>query len=148
MTALSLALLLANCLAAMMLLRFGRREERVIILTVIAYVCLPPFVYELQIGTFRYAVFALELVWMGALFWGVMRLDRWWPILAAGAQLLACLSHLLPFVLFDLYVWSTVTVRLAIWAFVSLILLVGSWEAWAHWAVTFKGETRGERVEV
>jgi len=144
----SLALLLANVLAACVLFRFGHREERVIIVTAIAYVLLPPFVYQFQFATFRYGVFGLELVWMVALLWAAMKLDRWWPLLAASAQLLSCLSHLLPLLIFEVYLWSSVTVRLGLWAVVSLILLIGSWETWAHWVVTFEGEARGKRVEV
>lgn len=148
MSSLSLALLVANLIAAATILWFGRREERVIILVAIAYVCLPPLVYDYQFNTFRYGVFLLEVVWMCVLLWGSLRLDRWWPLVAASAQLLALLSHILPFLFFKVYLWSAVTVRLGLWAVVSFVLLLGAWEAWAHWAVTFKGVTRGNRMEV
>lgn len=148
MSLLSLALLIANALAAVALMLFGRKEERVIVLVAIAYVCLPPLVHQYQFNTFRYGVFVLEVVWMCVLIWGSLRVDRWWPLVAASIQFLALLSHILPFFFFKIYLWSAVTVRLGLWAVVSLILLMGAWEAWAHWAVTFKGVTRGKRMEV
>lgn len=148
MSSLSLALLVVNSIAAATIMWFGQREERVIILVAIAYVCLPPLVHDYQFNTFRYGVFALEVVWMFVLLWGALRLDRWWPLVAASAQLLALLSHILPLLFFKVYLWSAVTVRLGLWAVVSLILLMGAWEAWAHWAVTFGGEVRGKRLEV
>lgn len=147
MSLLTLAILVANAFAAITLLRFGQREERVIVLATIAYVCLPPLVAQFHFQTFRYGIFGVEIVWMIALFWGAMRLERWWPLMAAAAQVVTCLSHILTLFLFEMYLWSAVTLRLGLWFVVSLILLMGSWEAWAHWAVTFKGEVRGKRME-
>lgn len=137
-----------NALTAAALYKVGGREERAIVLTAIAYVCLPPLVHGFQIGTFRYGVFGLEVLWLVVLVWGVIRLERWWPILASGAQLLSCMSHILPLFWADIYVWSTVTVRFALWALISLILLMGTWETWAHSIVTIKGSGNGKRVEV
>lgn len=140
------ALFAANLIAISMLLRFGTREEQAVALAGVACICLPPLIHELQIGTFRYGVFGLELGLLATLLVATARVARWWPILASGAQLLACLSHIIPHLMADIYVWSTVTVRLGIWAFVSLFMLFGAWETWAHRAVHQKGRDKWRNI--
>lgn len=137
-----------NIVAAFLMLRFGKREEKAVIWVATAYIALPPLVYGLQIGTFRYGVFALEMVLLYTLLVTALRIDRWWSIAATGAQALACLTHIVPLAMVDVYVWSTVTIRIWLWAVVSFLLLAGAWETWAHSALTIKGMGNGKRVEV
>src|SRR5690606_25160939 len=101
-----------------------------------------------QTGTFRYGVFGLEMALPCILPVTALRVDRWWQIAATGAQAWACLTHIVPLAMVDVYVWSTVTIRIWLWAVVSFLLLAGAWETWAHSALTIKGMGNGKRVEV
>ncbi|MNN97095.1 hypothetical protein D3C81_2161920 [compost metagenome] len=60
-----------------------------------------------------------------------MRSTRWWLVLAAALQLLVVCTHLLPFLSSQLTAWTGVTVRLALWALISLTIFGGAWEAMA-----------------
>lgn len=137
-----------NILAGSLLLAFGKPEERTAVFATIAYVALPPLVYGLQIGTFRYGVFTLEVMLLGVFIYAGFKTDRWWPLWAAGAQLLTCLTHFVAINTSVFQVWGAVTVRLGLWAVVSIILLLGAWEAWSRHAVVSRGLTLGDKLEI
>lgn len=130
--AVALTLLALNLVGAAGILRWGRGEERALIALIAVYVLATPWLEVFEINTIRIGVFVAEIVLLTALFWTSGRISRWWVVSACGAQLIAVLSHLMPFVLSDLYIWTSVALRRYAWAMVSLSMLAGVWETWAH----------------
>lgn len=145
---LSVVLACLNAFAGLVLYVFGKRHERATVLTTIVYVALPPVIYSLQYGSFRYGIFALELMLLAAFVITAIKTDRWWPILAAGAQILTCTTHFATFNPSDYHVWGAVTVRVGLWTVVTTILLLGAWETWARHIVVSRGLTLGVKMEV
>lgn len=135
----SFAALLSNFVAGILLFYFGTKEERAVVVVAVAYVLLPPVIYGFAVGAFRYGVFILEIALLIAFVYAALKIDRWWLIVAAGAQLLTCMTHIAALHDSLIYTWSAVTVRLGLWALVSIILFLGAWETWAHRAFSSKG---------
>lgn len=137
---LAVTLLLLNALAGSLLLRFGTWSERFIVAVVSAYIIANPLIYTWTIGgTFRIVTFLTELVLFCALWWCAEKVDRWWLITAAGAQLIVAFSHVIPLVISGIYVWTDVSIRLAAWTVISAALLGGAWETWAIQKLASKG---------
>lgn len=137
---LAVTLLLLNALAGSLLLRFGTWSERFIVAVVSAYILANPLIYTWTIGgTFRIVTFLTELVLFCALWWCAEKVDRWWLITAAGAQLIVAFSHVIPLVISGIYVWTDVSIRLAAWTVISAALLGGAWETWAIQKLASKG---------
>ncbi|WAC59500.1 hypothetical protein [Brevundimonas sp. SL130] len=87
------------------------------------------WVDHLAVGEFRWAV---ALVSAGLLAWLAqlsLRYDRWWLLLAAGAQLLALGTHVSALVGPDALTWSIVTTRMVAWVEIMVLGLFGVWEA-------------------
>lgn len=109
----------------------GGRVERYAAALLATYILVEPLVLPLQLSTWRIGLAGLNL----ALFAGLWRLSvrshRWWLVLAAALQLLVVCTHLLPFLSSQLTAWTGVTVRLALWALISLTIFGGAWEAMA-----------------
>jgi presenilin-like A22 family membrane protease len=107
----------------------GRRPERQAAVGLFLTQVLSGWVDHLLIGRFRWAVACISL---GLLIMFVrlsLRHDRWWLILAAGAQFLALATHISSLVGSDALTWSIVTARMTVWVEIMLLAIFGVWEA-------------------
>ena len=144
----SIALAGLNLCAAFVFLCFGTKVERAIVAAIIAYISLPPLIYTFQIDTFRYGIFVLELALLSVFVVGGVRADRWWLILATGTQVIVCLTHIVGIKASIFYEWSAITLRLGLWALITLILLLGAWETWSRRIGSTTERPIGEKLEV
>lgn len=143
-----IAQLIANLLAAALLMWRGTRGERAVVALLAVYVVTTPLLETLAVGTFRAGVFTGEVVLFLGMWWVAERLDRWWLVLIAGAQVIALVSHLIPFLIPDLYVWTDVAIRHAVWVAITTFLLFGAWETWAIQKLAAEGRARDKRVDI
>ena len=58
-----------------------------------------------------------------------LRYDRWWLLLAAGAQLIALSTHFAGVAGSDALLWSIVSTRMVVWFELLLLAVFGVWEA-------------------
>jgi hypothetical protein len=87
------------------------------------------WVDHLVLGQFRWAVALISLGLLVLLVRLSLRYDRWWLMLAAGAQFLALGTHLSSLVGPDALTWSIVTTRMVAWVEIMMLALFGVWEA-------------------
>ena len=127
----SILLLAITGLSILLLALFGEREERMAAGLFIVVMIVTPYLQPLGQGTFRWAVALSSALLFGFLLWRSLKADRWWLLAAAGCQLLALSTHLLPLIRMDALIWSTVTVRWVSWMLLMLISAFGAWEAWS-----------------
>ncbi|PZT94733.1 MAG: hypothetical protein DI624_14410 [Brevundimonas sp.] len=107
----------------------GRRPEREAALGLFLAQLLSIWVDHLVIGQFRWAVAAISLGLLILLVRLALRYDRWWLLMAAGAQLLAFITHLSSLVGPGALTWSIVTARMTVWVEIMLLAIFGVWEA-------------------
>ena len=72
--------------------------------------------------------------------------DRWWLLLAAGAQLIAVSTHLAGLAGSDALLWSIVSTRMVVWFELMLLALFGVWEARNAPYATFKSRRAPDRA--
>lgn len=116
-------------LALVLLLWKGGWPERQAGLGLIAAQQISGWVDHLEIGQFRWAVAIVSICLLIQLIWLSLRYDRWWLLLAAGAQLLAFSTHVTSLIGPDALTWSIVTTRMVAWAQIMVLALFGVWEA-------------------
>lgn len=126
-----LSLLLEGLTYAVMalLLWKGRTPERIVVVALFALQWGTPFVDHLFIGHFRWGVASLSFAMFCLLVGLALRHDRWWLLLAAGAQLIAVSTHLAGIAGSDALLWSIVSTRMVVWFELLLLALFGVWEA-------------------
>ncbi|WEK41110.1 MAG: hypothetical protein P0Y50_05755 [Candidatus Brevundimonas colombiensis] len=107
----------------------GRRPEREAALGLFLTQILSGWVDHLVIGQFRWAVAAISFGLLALLIRLALRYDRWWLLLAAGAQLLAFVTHLSSLLGPGALTWSIVTARMTVWVEIMFLALFGVWEA-------------------
>lgn len=112
-----------------LLLWKGRTPERMVVVALFALQWGTPLVDHLFIGHFRWGVAALSFAMFGLLVGLALRYDRWWLLLAAGAQLIAVSTHLAGIAGSDALLWSIVSTRMVVWFELLLLALFGVWEA-------------------
>jgi hypothetical protein len=124
----SIALGILSLIAAVTLWRCGDRDERAAVVLMAAVALLTPLVDHLQNGGLRWAVAVLDgLNFVGLVAIAFVR-RRWWPIPLAGCQLIVALTHVVGMAS-DHWVWTAVTVRIAAWCVILLILFFAAYEA-------------------
>ena len=106
-----------------LLLWKGRMPERIALVALVVLNWGTPLVDHLFIGHFRWGVAILSVSMFCLLVGLALRYDRWWLLLAAGAQLIAVSTHL------DALLWSIVSTRMVVWFELLLLALFGVWEA-------------------
>ncbi|WP_426020447.1 hypothetical protein [Brevundimonas sp. DWR2-3-1b1] len=126
-----LSLLLEGLTYAVMalLLWKGRTPERIVVVALFTLQWGTPFVDHLFIGHFRWGVASLSFAMFCLLVGLALRYDRWWLLLAAGAQLIAVSTHLASIAGSDALLWSIVSTRMVVWFELLLLALFGVWEA-------------------
>jgi hypothetical protein len=124
--------LLLECLTygvMALLLWKGRTPERIVVVALLALQWGTPLVDHLFIGQFRWGVAVLSFAMFCLLTTLALRYDRWWLLLAAGAQLIAVSTHLAGIAGSDALLWSIVSTRMVVWFELLLLALFGVWEA-------------------
>lgn len=115
-------------LAIILLAVKGKRAERFAAIGLAVGQWGTPLVDHLVIGDFRWAVAAISL----GLFLLLVRLatvhDRWWLMLAAGAQSLSLATHVVTIFGAQALTWSIVTTRMTVWGEIMILALFGLWE--------------------
>ena len=126
-----LSLLLACLTYGVMalLLWKGRTPERIALVALVVLNWGTPLVDDLFIGDFRWGVAILSVSMFFLLVGLALRYDRWWLLLAAGAQLIAVSTHLAGIAGSDALLWSIVSTRMVVWFELLLLALFGVWEA-------------------
>lgn len=107
----------------------GRTPERIFVVALFILQWGTPLVDHLFIGHFRWAVAMLSFAMFCLLVGLSLRYDRWWLLLAAGAQLIAVSTHLAGMVGSDALLWSIVSTRMVVWFELLLLAIFGVWEA-------------------
>ncbi len=112
-----------------LLLWKGRTPERIVALALIVLQWGSPLIDHLFIGQFRWAVASLSFGMFCLLVTLSLRYDRWWLLLAAGAQLIALSTHFAAVAGSGALLWSIVSTRMVIWFELLLLSSFGVWEA-------------------
>lgn len=126
-------LLMLGVFALLLLLLVGDWGERSASAIYLAALAATPMVDHLNIQNWRYGVAGIEvMVLVGIWILAEIR-DRWWLTAAAGFQLIAVLTFLIPWLMPPgvYFVWTEVTIRYAVWVLLVLTFLVGAWESLA-----------------
>ena len=145
---LGLTMFVCNLVGGLAICKWGKNVERLIVALLAVYIFTVPLLDSIELHSIRVGVFAAEIVLFAGLFLATGRIARWWLIVATGAHLLAVVSHLMPLIVPEIYVWTSVAIRRFVWGVVSLSILWGAWEAWAHSMVSLGVETDGNPLEV
>lgn len=129
----------------------GRRPEREAAAGLVLTQLLSGWVDHLTIGQFRWAVAIISLALLILLIRLALRYDRWWLLLAAGAQMLAFATHLSSLFGPGALTWSIVTARMTVWVEIMLLALFGVWEAraapYARSQSTLRAKPDGVRTQ-
>lgn len=89
------------------------------------------------------AGFAIDVLFLVLLLVIALRTVKFWPLAAAGFQLLAVLTHVAKMIDPELEQWAYIT-AIVIWTYLLLIALgVGVWNSWRAWPYTLSGELAG-----
>ncbi|QSF54253.1 hypothetical protein [Brevundimonas fontaquae] len=112
-----------------LLLWKGRWPERQAGVGLFLTQILSGWVDHIVLGQFRWAVAMISLGLLVLLVRLSLRYDRWWLLLAAGAQLLAFTTHISSMIGPAALTWSIVTARMTVWVGIMVLALFGVWEA-------------------
>ena len=126
-----MVLLAIGVLALILLMRFGDWGERTASLTYLAAIAVTPLVDDLHLQNWRYGVAGVE-VGVLIVVWVLAEIrERWWLTAAAGFQLIAVLTFLIPWIMPPgaYFVWTEVTIRHAVWLLLVLTFFAGAWES-------------------
>lgn len=125
------AIITLTVLALLLLWRFGAWEERIVAVAVAVLMILAPLTASLQIAGIRPGVAFIELLFLTGILLLAYRCDRWWLLALAGFQTISLITHVVPLIGPDHYIWTAVTVRLEVWLLICATFFGGAWEAWA-----------------
>ncbi len=117
--------------ALLLLWRFGAWEERAIAVAVVVLMVLAPIVAPVQVAGTRPGIALIELLFLIGVCFLAFRRDRWWLLALAGFQALSVITHIVPLISPNHFIWTAVTVRLEIWLLICVSFFAGAWEAWA-----------------
>lgn len=133
LTAFQAALLGLTIVSLVLLVWKGRTPERIAAASLASLFLVTPFLDEGD----RLGVAALSALSFGVLTWLSLKHDRHWLIVAAGFQLIALATHLVPLLEPGSRMWAAVSFRLLVWLLLMLVALFGVGEArWAPYATS------------
>jgi len=109
-----------SCLFA---LAKGGSEERIAAVYFGLAALAAPWLLDRRWAGTQWAMFAVDLGYLGLLMVFALRSSRWWPIPAAAFQLLAVVTHLATLVDHTVRAWAYVTAGV-IWTYLGLAAIV------------------------
>ncbi|MBA3999165.1 hypothetical protein [Brevundimonas sp.] len=125
-------LLPANLIALALLLRFGGRQDRLGAVVFTGALIITPFVDHILWGSWKAGAACVDALMLIGFWTLAERYDRWWLVMAAGFQLIAVITFVIPWFQPGAYfIWTGVTLRIGVWLLLSITLFIGAWEAWA-----------------
>lgn len=125
-------LLPANLIALALLLRYGGTEDRLGAVVFAGALIITPFVDHVLWGSWKAGAAGVDVLMLIGFWILAERYDRWWLVMAAGFQLIAVITFVIPWFQPGAYfVWTGVTLRIGVWLLLSITLFIGAWEAWA-----------------
>ncbi|HEV7227753.1 hypothetical protein [Brevundimonas sp.] len=127
----ALAVFALNLVALGLVAWHGGTIDRAAGAAIVLAAVVEPFVDHVTVGTWRVGVGALNLAQFLVLWALAERGGRWWLELIASLQLLIFATHLMPLLSPDHYTRTGVSLRLALWGLVSVLLFAAAWECWA-----------------
>lgn len=143
---LSLVLEVLTYAVMALLLWKGRTPERIVVVALFVLQFGTPLVDHLFVGQLRWGVAILSFAMFGLLTTLALIYDRWWLLLAAGAQLIAVSTHLAGLAGSDALLWSIVSTRMVVWFELMLLALFGVWEARNAPYAAFKSRRAPDRA--
>ncbi len=143
---LSLVLEVLTYAVMALLLWKGRTPERIVVVALFVLQFGTPLVDHLFVGQLRWGVAILSFAMFCLLTTLALIYDRWWLLLAAGAQLIAVSTHLAGLAGSDALLWSIVSTRMVVWFELMLLALFGVWEARNAPYATFKSRRAPDRA--
>lgn len=124
-------LLAIGVLALILILWLGDWGERAASLVYLVAIAVTPLVDHLHLQNWRYGVAGVE-VGVLIIVWVLAEVrDRWWLTAAAGFQLIAVLTFVIPWIMppGHYFVWTEVAIRHAVWLLLVLTFFAGAWES-------------------
>ncbi|MFN3837327.1 MAG: hypothetical protein ACK4MI_06375 [Brevundimonas sp.] len=143
---LSLVLEILTYAVMALLLWKGRTPERIVVVALFVLQFGTPLVDHLFVGQLRWGVAILSFAMFCLLTTLALIYDRWWLLLAAGAQLIAVSTHLAGPAGSDALLWSIVSTRMVVWFELMLLALFGVWEARSAPYAAFKSRRAPDRA--
>lgn len=143
---LSLVLEVLTYAVMALLLWKGRTPERIVVVALFVLQFGTPLVDHLFVGQLRWGVAILSFAMFCLLTTLALIYDRWWLLLAAGAQLIAVSTHLAGLAGSDALLWSIVSTRMVVWFELMLLALFGVWEARNAPYAAFKSRRAPDRA--
>lgn len=108
----------------------GGPEERITAAAFVLAAVVAPFIKDHRWGGTQWSLFAVDAAYLGLLLVVAFRTTRYWPLCAAGFQLLAVLTHAASLIDRQLRPWAYVTAGV-IWTYLGLAaILVGTVNRW------------------
>lgn len=141
----SLTLLAANLVALGLMLWRGAWPERIAAPVFAVAIFIEPFLYPIQIGTWRLGSGILNLCLFLVLWVLTEKANRWWLVLAAAIQLIILFTNLMPLMTRDFTTHTGVAIRSGLWVGISITLFASVWEAAAARRFAQEGIPDGPR---
>ena len=128
----AIALYAANALGLAAIVRLGGKEDRIAALLFVVAIAVTPWADGILLGNWRLGAALVDLALLLGFWILAERYERWWLVMATGFQLIAVITFLVPWLMPGAYfMWTGVTIRLAVWVLLSVTFFVGAWESWA-----------------
>lgn len=106
----------------------GRDEERLAAAGMLANWSLSRILFQAHSQGLQAGVFAVDVILLGLYVWLALRSRRYWPLFAAGFQLLAIITHMGRMIDPRMSGWAYLTAEI-IWSY--LVLWAIAWGSWS-----------------
>lgn len=107
----------------------GRDDERLAAAGMLADWSLSRILFQTHSEGLQAGIFAVDLILLGVYVWLALRSRRYWPLFAAGFQLLAIVTHLGRMVDPRMSGWAYLTAEI-IWSYLAILAIAyGAWSA-------------------
>lgn len=108
----------------------GEAEERIAGAALFVTVFATYLLRDHSWPSLQYAAFGMDLVMLAVLLFLALRTAKYWPLAAAGFQLLAVLTHVGKMIDPQVNQWAYLTAIVIFTYLVIIALAVGTWNSW------------------